>query len=223
MMADEITKEIDPIQAEPVEAEPITDAVTIPDPVPTSEPIVAPIITEQPEPIVTPAEETPLIPLSGEAEPAQAPIIVPTPTPIVTAPTPEPSPTSAPSSGEAKPVVSEPVVFSPPAKGEQRGSVEEENTVPLSKMDKILASFKDNMLHAKEFLLKAHAAVSAKRRKKIDSVMTLFLKKKKIVNSDVRDFLHIAEDTATNYLNILLKEGKIKRNGRSTGIYYTKV
>lgn len=171
----------------------------IPDLIPSSEP-EAPVIAEQPEPVVAPAEKTPLIPLSGEAEPAQAPTIIPTttPTPIVITPAPELSH-----------VISDPVVSSPPT--------------PLSTLDRISLAFKNNMMNARELLVKAHAVVSARRRKKIDSIMNLFLTKKKIKNSDVRDLFHITDETATVYLNILKKEDKIQQNGKGGGIYYTKV
>ena len=165
-------------------SKPIT-ATDIPDPIPTFEPEAPVAITEEPKPIV---------------EPETTPTIIPTatPTPIVITPTPEPSP-----------VVSPPVVSSPPT--------------PLSTLDRVSLAFKNNMMNARELLVKAHAVVSARRRKKIDSIMNLFLTKKKIKNSEVRDLFHITDETATVYLNILKKEGKIQQNGKGGWIYYTKV
>lgn len=197
------------IQTVEPEIESVPEKVSIPDtvPEPISEP-VAPVITEQPEetlPIIT---ETPLIPLSGEVEPSQAPIIVPTenPAPIIITPAPEP-------------VISEPVAVKPV-------EVSSSATIPpapLSTLDRISLAFKNNMLHARELLVKAHAVVSARRRKKIDSIMNLFLTKKKIKNSDVRDLLHITDETATVYLNILKKEGKIQQTGARATSRFTKV
>jgi predicted HTH transcriptional regulator len=45
--------------------------------------------------------------------------------------------------------------------------------------------------------------------------MTLFLKKQKITNQDVGDFLHVSDATATRYLDVLEKENKIKQVGKT--------
>ena len=53
--------------------------------------------------------------------------------------------------------------------------------------------------------------------------MTLFLKKSKITNDEVEKFLHVSDATATRYLSILEKEGKIKQLGKTgKGVTYTK-
>lgn len=53
------------------------------------------------------------------------------------------------------------------------------------------------------------------KRKKLDRIMALFLKQSKITNDDVEKFLHVSDATATRYLSILEKEGKIKQNGKT--------
>ena len=57
--------------------------------------------------------------------------------------------------------------------------------------------------------------VSFGKRKKLDRIMNLFLKQSKITNDEVEKFLHVSDATATRYLSILEKEGKIKQNGKT--------
>ena len=56
---------------------------------------------------------------------------------------------------------------------------------------------------ARELLIKARNAIQFRKRKKLDRVMTLFLKKSKITNDEVEKFLHVSDATAERYLNIL--------------------
>lgn len=93
----------------------------------------------------------------------------------------------------------------------------------VSPLEALGASFVANMKRARELLVKARATLSLRRKKKIEKIMTLFLRKSKIVNKDVRELLTTTEHTATDYLNALVKEGKIKKEGKSSHAYYTKV
>lgn len=96
--------------------------------------------------------------------------------------------------------------------------------IPIPVIDPITSIFKANMARARELLVKARLAVQIKKKQKLEKIMTLFTKKEKIKNHDVRDLLHTSDSTATAYLNILEKDGKIKQNGQiGGGIYYTKV
>ncbi|MCX6755657.1 MAG: hypothetical protein NT068_03955 [Candidatus Nomurabacteria bacterium] len=97
------------------------------------------------------------------------------------------------------------------------------SSIPVSVIDPVASVFKANMVRARELLVKARFAVQTKKKQKLEKIMNLFTKKEKIKNHDVRDLLHIADETATGYLNILKKEGKIKQNGQGGSIYYTKV
>lgn len=74
-----------------------------------------------------------------------------------------------------------------------------------------------------QMLAKANATKEARRRKKIEKIMTLFIKKQKITNDMVEKLLHVSDETATRYLNILVKEGRILRNGKAGGTFYIKV
>ena len=68
---------------------------------------------------------------------------------------------------------------------------------------------------ARELLIKARNAIQFRKRKKLDRVMTLFLKKSKITNDEVREFLHVSDATAERYLNVLEKENRIKQVGKT--------
>ena len=68
---------------------------------------------------------------------------------------------------------------------------------------------------ARELLISARNAIQFRKRKKLDRVMSLFLKQSKITNDEVEKFLHVSDATATRYLSQLEKEGKIKQNGKT--------
>jgi len=159
-------------------------------------------------------------------------------------PSPEPIPASTQGSGEAKsepveapktrtaqistnePLKSKPEELppsaslpekKPPASPEPkpRNSTPTEATLPI-------ASSSSN--HMRELQVKEQLAIKNKKRKKIDLVMTLFLKKSKITNDEVEKFLHVSDATATRYLSILEKEGKIKQHGKTgAGVSYSKI
>ena len=76
----------------------------------------------------------------------------------------------------------------------------------------------------RELLVKARNAIQFRKRKKLDKVMTLFLKKQKITNDEIEKFLHVSDATATRYLNTLEKENKIKQNGKTgKSVFYSKI
>jgi hypothetical protein len=68
---------------------------------------------------------------------------------------------------------------------------------------------------ARELLTKARNAIQFRKRKKLDKIMALFLKKSKITNDEVREFLYVSDATAERYLNTLEKENKIKQVGKT--------
>ncbi len=77
---------------------------------------------------------------------------------------------------------------------------------------------------ARELLIKARNAIQFRKRKKLDKVMFLFLKQSKITNDEVEKFLHVSDATATRYLSILEKEGKIKQNEKTgKGVSYSRI
>ncbi len=77
---------------------------------------------------------------------------------------------------------------------------------------------------ARELLVKARNMIQFRKRKKLDRVMTLFLKKSKITNDEVREFLHVSDATAERYLNALEKENRIKQVGKTGhAVSYTRI
>ena len=77
---------------------------------------------------------------------------------------------------------------------------------------------------ARELLIKARNMIQFRKRKKLDKIMTLFLKKQKITNDEVEKLMHVSDATATRYLSQLEKENKIKQTGK-TGkfVFYSKI
>ena len=77
---------------------------------------------------------------------------------------------------------------------------------------------------ARQLLITARNAIQFRKRKKLDRVMSLFLQQSKITNDEVEKFLHVSDSTATRYLSILEKEGRIKQSGKTgKGVIYTKL
>lgn len=77
---------------------------------------------------------------------------------------------------------------------------------------------------ARELLISARNAIQFRKRKKLDRVMSLFLQHSKITNDEVEKFLHVSDATATRYLSILEKEGKIKQTGKTgKGVSYSRI
>jgi len=77
---------------------------------------------------------------------------------------------------------------------------------------------------ARELLITARNAIQFRKRKKLDRVMSLFLQKSKITNDEVEKFLHVSDATATRYLSILEKEGKIKQSGKTGhSVFYSRI
>ena len=68
---------------------------------------------------------------------------------------------------------------------------------------------------ARELLIKARNTIQFRKRKKLDKVLSLFLKQSKITNDEVEKFLHVSDATATRYLSQLEQEGRIKQSGKT--------
>ncbi len=54
----------------------------------------------------------------------------------------------------------------------------------------------------------------------IAEILKLLAKKSKIQNIDVRDYLHVSQSTATDYLHTLVNSGKIKKEGKGKATVY---
>jgi len=117
-------------------------------------------------------------------------------------------PVSAPSSSET-----EPVVISSPVQ-----QTNEPVAVPP------IPTTQNSRNRAIELLAKAKLAIQSRKRKKLDKIMTLFLKNQKITNDEVEKFLHVSDATAERYLNILEKENKIKQVGKTgKAVSYSRI
>lgn len=101
-------------------------------------------------------------------------------------------------------------------------SIEQENPVPPpapAEPQGFPSPFKQDNLWQR-FLEK----LGAKKRKKLDRIMQAIEKHGKITNDSVEKLLRVSDATATRYLDLLEKEGKIKQVGK-TGKYthYMKI
>lgn len=71
-------------------------------------------------------------------------------------------------------------------------------------------------------LNKGQKTIQKRKEKNKQKILKLFNKRKEIANDDVQKMLRISHSTATNYLQELTEENKIKQHGE-TGkwVYYT--
>lgn len=75
----------------------------------------------------------------------------------------------------------------------------------------------------RELLKIARAKIQTKKNEKLEKIMTMLEKKDKITNDDVEKLLHCSDATARRYLNELIKQGKLKRIGKTgKAVTYTK-
>jgi len=78
--------------------------------------------------------------------------------------------------------------------------------------------------HTHENLTKAQLTIQEKKRKKLEKIIEALNTKGKITNDEVEKLLHISDATATRYLSILEKEGKIKQSGRTgQSVSYSRI
>jgi len=126
---------------------------------------------------------------------------------------PEPEIKTEPNIQEVKP---EPVSVSNSGVASE-AKAEPENINPIP----VIIPSKNKVL---ELLNKAKLAIQFRKRKKLNRVMTLFLKKSKITNDEVEKFLHVSDATATRYLSQLEKENKIKQSVKNRkSVFYIKI
>ena len=102
------------------------------------------------------------------------------------------------------------------------------NQVPTNTQNQTAQTGGNEPIRTQGFILglleKAKLAIQSRKRKKLDKIMNLFAKQTNITNNDVQKLLYVSDATATRYLSILEKEGKIKQNGKTgKGVLYTKL
>ena len=75
-----------------------------------------------------------------------------------------------------------------------------------------------------DLLIKARAKIQDKKRAKLDKIMEIVNKKGHIANDVVEKRLHVSDTSATRYLEMLVKEGKLTQVGkRGKYVHYEKV
>ena len=232
-MSDEITPNTQTPQTEP-QTEPISEPVetTIPSEpeipaneteptlnstvesgataqIPVSEPLDTPEVkTAEPKPEVLPEStpETIIEPVKEESKSSNPE-------------TSEPK-TSEPESIETKPELEKEI---PETKTESKSEIKQDPKLE-SEQPKIIPVIISTRSKARELLIKARNAIQSRKRKKLDKVMSLFLKKQKITNDEVEKFMHVSDATAERYLNTLEKENIIKQTGKTgKSVFYSKI
>ena len=168
----------------------------------TEEVVIEPVASE-PVPEPTPAPESVAEPVVVEE--------IPTAQPVEPLPEPTPDPISAPEIQTPEPVpVPEPVPT--PSSEPAPVSQPQISTPPI-----IQTSL------ARELLIKARDVIQFRKRKKLEKIMNLFLKKQSITNDDVQKLLYVSDATATRYLDQLEREGKIQKQGSGKYLSYSRI
>ena len=86
------------------------------------------------------------------------------------------------------------------------------------------ASQSSDQQQKEEFTQRRQRANAVRKQKKDGNLVQIleFVQKKGIVkNLDVRDFLHISQTTATDYLHTLVNSGKLKKEGKAKATSYS--
>jgi len=115
----------------------------------------------------------------------------------------------------AHPGLDEPLVSEP----EDRGSkpIEAEISMARPPVSDLMSALK----------IQAEDAVQNRKRIKLDKIMTLFdlsTGSGQVTNDDVEKLLHVSDATATRYLSILKKEGRIVQSGKTgQSVSYSKI
>ncbi|KKW14521.1 MAG: Signal recognition particle receptor FtsY [Parcubacteria group bacterium GW2011_GWA2_50_10b] len=76
---------------------------------------------------------------------------------------------------------------------------------------------------ARELLVKARETIQFRKRKKLDKIMSIFLKQSTIANDDVQKLLYVSDATATRYLDQLEREGRIKKENAGKYLSYSRM
>jgi len=75
---------------------------------------------------------------------------------------------------------------------------------------------------SRELLAQANAMIQRRRQKKLDKILAEMATNGKITNDEVEKLLHVSDATATRYLSLLEKQGKIRQVGKTgKGVVYT--
>jgi len=111
-------------------------------------------------------------------------------------------------SGTAQIPVNEPLT-SQPEIGIEPGKSAASGVVPAEKPESPISSpvsLPEKNSLARKFLAIGRGVIQFRKRKKLDRVMTLFLKHSKITNDEVEKLLHVSDATAARFLSELKKK-----------------
>ncbi len=178
-----------------------------------------------------PADPTPQQATDGQSTQAPPsdlvtpPAAEPTPPPEAAAPAPEPTPTETPAEAEVSEVAPEPT----PEPQAQPEPAQSNSPTPSSATAQAVAPTSQPSPKATagtaiitELLVKARAKIQDRRKKKLEKIMTKLSETGKISNDEVERLLRVSDATATRYLDLLEKEGKLRQEGK-TGKYVVYV
>ena len=150
-----------------------------------------------------------------EIEPVSEPISKPTEVPEVETPqipVNEALPKSEPSTSEVSEAKEEPKPTAIP------------EPEPKPQTTEVMPPRATSTSFALALLVKARNAIQFRKRRKLDRIMTLFLKQSKITNDEVEKLLRVSDATASRYLSQLEKEEKITQHGKTgAGVSYSRI
>ncbi len=82
--------------------------------------------------------------------------------------------------------------------------------------------FREFVDEDEEIMQHAREAVTARTNKRLDKIMAAVEKAGRITNDGVEELFCISDRTASRYLRIMTKSGRLKRNGSGRNTFYTK-
>ncbi|MCR4279715.1 MAG: winged helix-turn-helix transcriptional regulator [Candidatus Zambryskibacteria bacterium] len=184
----------------------VSETTPGPEPVIETSPVQEPI----PEPQITEPAQTaqPVEPLNPEPTAEPQPIPEPTPEPSI-APV---EPVSAPDPVQPPQASSEPIPGLTPTP-EPTPILQPQNSTPPAIQTSL----------ARELLVRAREMIQFRKRKKLEKIMSLFLKKQAITNDDIQKLLYISDATATRYFKQLETKGRIRRQGVPGHASYSRI
>ena len=165
-------------------------------------------LSETVQPVLSASPPVVISPPQSSSQPASQPQPIPSPVEI-------PSPVSSFGNLMEKPadLSEEPAIHIDPIEAPPIAPVTPPVTPPMQPKEENQAALAVRRQHATE-------ARKQKREENLTQVIELVQKKGKVDNLDVRDFLHISQTTATDYLRSLVSSGKLKKEGKAKATKY---
>ena len=154
------------------------------------------------------------------AEPA-SPDASPSGTPVEPA-SPPPAPAEVPVETEsAHTPVYEPI---PEGQKETISESQSEHVKPFPEDPRDASASAQNQAQvSRDLLTQARAKRLTLRQEHLETIMSEIEKRGSLSNKDVKKLLDCSEASATRYLSMLVKQGKITKKGRGRGVVYVKV